>query len=181
MSQPVILLDRDGVINEDSDDYIKSASEFKPYPSSIQAISKLFHAGWQVAVISNQSGIGRGLFSEEELQSMHSKLAQELDKHGSSLANIFYCPHKPTDGCDCRKPATGLLRQAEQSLGVALAGSYMVGDSISDVEAALNHGCVPILVRTGKGRKTEQQLSEDPKLKSIAVYDDLAAVVEEIL
>lgn len=177
----IIILDRDGVINEDSEDYIKSADEFRCYPASIRAIARLCAAGWRAVVVSNQSGIGRGLFAEQDLFAMHAKLEKQLGDSGAALAGIFYCPHTPEDGCDCRKPGTGLLARAERSLGVDLKGSHFVGDRLSDLRAARNYDCVPVLVRTGKGLVTEDAISETGEWSGVSVYDDLAAVVDELL
>lgn len=180
---PLIILDRDGVINEDSDDYIKSLDEWQALPGSIAAIAQLSQAGFTIAVATNQSGLGRGLFTLDDLESMHERLRELVEASGGSIAGIFYCPHHPDDHCNCRKPNTGLFQAASEVLDEPLDGALVIGDSLRDLEAALACNCQPILVRTGKGTKTEQQLSEqaNPALGKIPVYDDLSSVVTQIL
>lgn len=157
-AQKVIVLDRDGVINFDSDDYIKSADEWLPIPGSIEAIARLKEAGYRVAIATNQSGIGRGYYSEDTLTSMHQKLRALLSEHtDQEIDLIVYCPHKPDEGCDCRKPKTGLLDEIESSLELSLSGHHLVGDSLKDLEVAQAKGMNPILVRTGKGTDTENK------------------------
>ncbi len=150
----LVILDRDGVINEDRDDYVKSLEEWLPIPGSLSAIARLSRAGYTVAVATNQSGLARGLFTEEDLMAMHQALFEAVAGEGGTLDAVFYCPHGPEEGCECRKPAPGLLYQIEQSLDIPLRDAIMVGDSLRDLEAAARAGCQPILVRTGKGEKT---------------------------
>ncbi len=175
----LIILDRDGVINEDSDDYIKSPEEFVPLPGSLEAIARLKRAGWTVAVATNQSGIGRGYYDEATLAAMHEKLARLLAAEGGSVDYIAWCPHTPDDGCDCRKPATGLYERIADHFGVSLAHVPVVGDSYRDLEAARRVGAQPILVRTGKGQRTLAGHAQD--LDGIPVHPDLAAVVDHLL
>ena len=132
----LIILDRDGVINEDSDDYIKSTDEFIPLPDSLEAIARLNHAGYTVMVATNQSGIARGLFSIDTLNAIHSKLRRELSTYGGRVDGIFFCPHGPDDHCDCRKPAPGLLYEIAERTGRSLEGVPAVGDSLRDIQAA---------------------------------------------
>lgn len=174
----LVILDRDGVINEDSDDYVKSADEWRPIPGSLEAIARLNHAGIAVTVATNQSGIGRGIFSMEDLNQMHAKLQRALSRLGGHVDGIFFCPHAPEAGCGCRKPAPGLLHAIGQRFGIPLIGVPVIGDSRCDVEAALAVGAMPILVRTGKGQRT---LQKDPQLAKHPVYPDLAAVVDRLL
>lgn len=174
----LVILDRDGVINQDSATYIKSPREWRPISGSLEAIARLNHAGYRVVVASNQSGIGRGLFSIETLHQIHDKMRAELLAAGGQVDAIFFCPHRPEDGCRCRKPRPGLLQDIAARLRVSLEGVPVVGDSARDLEAALAVGARPILVRTGKGADTERAR---PDLADIAVYDRLAAAVDALL
>jgi D-glycero-D-manno-heptose 1,7-bisphosphate phosphatase len=167
-----IFVDRDGVINEDSDAFIKTLTEWQPIPGSIEALAKLSQH-FQVIVITNQSGIARGLLTQETLAAMHAQLKEKVASLGGKITDIFYCPHGPDDGCDCRKPKPGLLLQAQQRYAIDLAKSWCVGDSYRDLEAGLAVGSKVALVRTGKGLKT---LAKYPKLTdTVPVFDDLRA------
>ncbi|MCE8017252.1 D-glycero-beta-D-manno-heptose 1,7-bisphosphate 7-phosphatase [Halomonas sp. MCCC 1A17488] len=175
----LVILDRDGVINVDSDAYIKSLAEWIPYPTSIEAIARLTHAGWHVAIATNQSGIARGYYDEATLAAMHAELERQVTAAGGKIAHIAYCPHGPDDGCACRKPLPGLLEEIRAALGLeSLAGSWMVGDSLRDLKAGEPLGCRPVLVRTGKGRRTE---AKGEGLDKTLVFDDLAAFVDWLL
>jgi len=174
----LIILDRDGVINEDSDAYIKSPEEFVPLPGSLEAIARLNQAGYRVAVATNQSGVARGLFDLDTLGRIHAKLGQGLAAVGGHIDAIAFCPHGPDDGCDCRKPKPGLLNELADRLGISLEGVPVVGDSLRDLRAAQEVGAEPILVRTGKGERT---VAAGEGLDEIPVYADLAAVVEALL
>ncbi|MFT4817128.1 MAG: D-glycero-D-manno-heptose 1,7-bisphosphate phosphatase [Pseudohongiellaceae bacterium] len=176
----IIVLDRDGVINHDSNDYIKSAEEFLPIDNSIFAIARLCAAGFKVVVATNQSGLARKYFDEEQLSEIHHLLCSMVEEAGGVIDGIFYCPHHPDEDCSCRKPRTGLLQQIEKELECRLQGCYFVGDSMKDLEAALAFDCNPILVRTGKGLITEQLLIESNDL-SVPTYDDLSTAVSHIL
>lgn len=177
----LIILDRDGVLNEDSDDYIKSVDEWIPLPGSAAAVGRLCKAGYTIAVATNQSGVARGYFSLETLQAMHEKMAALAAEHGGQFAHIAFCPHGPDDDCDCRKPLPGLIHQIEQALNVSADGCWMVGDSIRDLEAGVAAGCKPALVRTGKGAKSEAKLAATPGLESAPVFDDLSAFADFVL
>ncbi len=158
----LVILDRDGVINLDSDDYVKSLAEWIPYPAAIQSIANLSQAGWTVAVATNQSGIARGYYDEAILNSMHDELRRLVSEAGGKVAHIASCPHGPNDGCDCRKPLPGLLEQIRVALGMKdLEGSWMVGDSLRDLQAGEAVKAHSILVLTGKGRRT---LDNHPEL-----------------
>lgn len=174
----LLILDRDGVINQDSDDYVKSAAEWIPLPGSLAAIARANRAGYTVVVASNQSGIGRGLFDVAALDAMHDKMQQALAPLGGRVDRVFYCPHRPDAGCNCRKPRTGLLDQIAAHYGLSLSGVPMIGDSRKDLEAAVAAGAQPILVRTGKGAATESEL---PAGSAIPVYNDLASAVSALL
>ena len=184
-TQPLVILDRDGVINQDSDEFIKSAEEFVPIPGSLEAIARLNQAGYRVVVATNQSGVARGLLDLATLGSIHDKLRQQLAALGGRVDGIFFCPHGPTDGCDCRKPLPGLLRQIAEEFSTDLAGVPVIGDSLRDLQSAIAVGAKPILVRTGKGERSLASLAEasveDEKLKAAPVYQDLAAAVDALL
>ncbi len=151
---PLLILDRDGVINEDSPGYIKSPDEWIPIPGSLDAIARLKRAGFLIAVASNQSGIARGLFTADTLAQIHEKMLREITAAGGEIAGIFICPHGPGDDCDCRKPRPGLYRQAAAAFSRDLAGVPVIGDSLRDLDAAVAVGAQPILVLTGKGAAT---------------------------
>ncbi|APX91469.1 D-glycero-beta-D-manno-heptose-1,7-bisphosphate 7-phosphatase [Halomonas sp. 1513] len=179
----LIILDRDGVINRDSDDYVKSLEEFLPYPSAIHAIGRLCRAGWTVAVATNQSGIARGYYDHATLASMHEHLQSLVADAGGELAHLAYCPHSPADNCDCRKPLPGLLEQIRTALHMPdLKGSWMVGDSLRDLQAGESMGCRSVLVRTGKGERT---LAKHPELTSpeaqTQIFDDLSGFADWLL
>jgi D-glycero-D-manno-heptose 1,7-bisphosphate phosphatase len=166
-----VILDRDGVINHDSADFIKSPSEWHPITGSLDAIAALCHAGFAVLVLSNQSGIARGLLSQESLDAIHTRLHDELARRKASLAGVWICPHAPQDGCDCRKPKPGLFFKASKQLGFELKDTPAIGDSLRDLDAAAAAGARPVLVRTGNGRTTERSLGNS---HAIPVFDDLA-------
>jgi D-glycero-D-manno-heptose 1,7-bisphosphate phosphatase len=176
----LIILDRDGVINEDSDDYIKSPEEWIPIPGSLDAIARLNHAGYAVAIASNQSGISRGYFTLETLAAMSLKMNELLSQHGGRIDAMVFCPHGPKDGCDCRKPKPGMLIEIGNRFKTSLNNVLFVGDNINDIKAARAAGVKPVLVKTGKGEQTIAMLAEDD-LNNIAVYDDLDDVVNSLL
>jgi len=179
----LVILDRDGVINEDSDNYIKSVDEWIPLPGSIEAIARLSKAGFQVAVATNQSGLGRGYFRMEDLDAMHNKLRRLVTEAGGAIAAIHFCPHAPEDNCNCRKPQPGLLDAISTELGnINLEGVPVVGDSLRDLQAGIARGCEPLLVRTGKGRKSEEKLAgSTPPLQDAKIFDDLSAVADFLI
>jgi len=176
----LIILDRDGVINEDSDDYIKSAQEWVPIPGSIEAIAALSKAGYTIAIATNQSGISRHLFDEFDLAAMHQKMCELVEEQGGVISGVFFCPHGPDDGCECRKPAIGLLQQIESEFGTSVTGAPFVGDSAKDLLAAKLAGCVPVLVLTGKGTATRSECS-DSELAGVAIHTDLNAFKDALL
>jgi D-glycero-D-manno-heptose 1,7-bisphosphate phosphatase len=179
-SARLVILDRDGVINQDSNSYIKSPEEWVPIPGSIAAIARLSKAGFRIAVATNQSGLARGYFDEISLANMHSLLCDLVEEQGGQIDTICYCPHGPDEHCHCRKPAPGLLEQIARELDLPVAGAWYVGDSSKDMELALATACKPILVRTGKGAQTEAQLSAE-QLAGVTVVNDLAAAADLIL
>ena len=175
-----IVLDRDGVINQDSSSYIKNAEEWIPIRGSINAVARLHQANFRVIIASNQSGLARGYFDEAALARMHEKMNLLVGDAGGMISAVFYCPHSPDAGCSCRKPKTGLLQQAEIELDISLAGDYFVGDNLKDLQAACSFNMKPILVRTGNGRQTELSLSKEIKEKTLT-FNDLESAVNWIL
>ena len=175
----LVILDRDGVINRDSPEFVKNTDEWHPIPGSIEAIAKLSGAGYTVAVASNQSGLARGLFDRNALRAMHRKLRRLVAAEGGRIDRIVVCPHGPGDGCNCRKPAPGLLLRLARHYGTSLDGVPAVGDSLRDLEAAAAAGATPLLVLTGNGRKAAANLPTS--LRSTPVFDNLAAAADELL
>ena len=185
----LIILDRDGVINEDSELFIKNEQEWIALPGSIAAIAELSKAGFDVYIATNQSGLGRGLFSERDLEAMHGKLRRLVTEQGGQIAGIFYCPHAPDAGCDCRKPAPGLLWQIQTHAGRSVRGAPMIGDSLRDLEAGVAAGCKPILVKTGKGELTWQKIEREgiediegiPFKEDLLVFNNLAQATQALV
>lgn len=175
----LIILDRDGVINQDSDEFIKSADEFVPIPGSLEAIADLNHAGYTVVIATNQSGLARQYFDIDTLNKIHAKLHRQLKAFGGYIDAIFFCPHGPDDNCECRKPKAGMFQQIATRLNTPLNGVPAVGDSLRDLQAALAVGAQPILVRTGKGENTLADNNIDEM--AIPVFADLSAVVTDLL
>ena len=171
MHHRLVILDRDGVINEERLDYIRTVDQWRPLPGSLDAIASLCRAGLAVAVATNQSGVGRGYLTADELDAIHARMEAAVCDAGGKLAGVFHCPHTPEDRCRCRKPLPGLLEQIEATVGLPVAGEYMVGDSMRDLEAASAAGACPALVRTGFGAATEERLSPGG---AVPVFDDLA-------
>jgi len=174
----LIILDRDGVINEDSDNFIKSPEEFIPIKGSLSAIARLKQSNYSVVIATNQSGVGRGLFNIDMLNKIHEKLHRDLANLGVAVNAIFFCPHSPEDECDCRKPKPGMYYDISQRLNVELSSVISIGDSLRDIQAASLAGAFPVLVKTGKGKRT---IKKNVGLTNVPVYKDLSAVVDEIL
>jgi len=172
-----VILDRDGVINEDSDDYIKSPEEWIPLSGSLEAIAQLNRAGFRVAVLTNQAGVGRGLFDLATLERIHDKMHRQAAAFGGHIEAVFFCPHGPEDGCDCRKPRTGLYERFARQHNVDLHGVAAVGDSLRDIQAAQSVGAEPILVETGKGKRT---LRRNPNL-DVQTFVNLHEAAQYIL
>ncbi|MGG5288257.1 D-glycero-beta-D-manno-heptose 1,7-bisphosphate 7-phosphatase [Pseudomonas shirazensis] len=173
----LLILDRDGVINHDSDAYIKSLEEWIPIAGAIEAIAQLSKAGWTVAVATNQSGIARGYYSLDTLEAMHARLRELVAEQGGELGLVVYCPHGPDEGCACRKPKPGMLEAIAAHYQAELPGVWFVGDSKGDLEAALAVGAQPVLVKTGKGERT---LSKGVAASTL-IFDDLAAVARALI
>ena len=173
----LIILDRDGVINHDSDLFVKTPKEWTPIPGSLEAIAKLNQWGWRVVVATNQSGIGRGILSLDTLNAIHDKMVKSLAQAGGRIDAIFFCPHAAEDHCDCRKPKPGMLREIAKRFNTDLTGIPLVGDSLRDIQAGLAVGCTPYLVRTGKGEKTQHH----PDLPAnTPIFNNLAEVVNAL-
>lgn len=177
----LVILDRDGTLNEDSDDYIKSEAEWVPLPGALEAIAKLNHAGWHVVVASNQSGLGRGLFDVAALNAMHAKMHKLLALAGGRVEAIFYCPHAPDQGCNCRKPKPGLFEQIGERYGISLKGVPTVGDSARDIMAGAAVGCEPHLVLTGKGAALRGQALPDNFPPGTKVHENLLAFADHLV
>lgn len=174
----LVILDRDGVINDDSDQFIKSPEEWRPIPGSLEAIASLNQAGFRVVVASNQSGVGRGLLDMATLNAIHGKMLAQLARVGGRIEAIFFCPHTADSHCQCRKPKPGLLQEIALRFHADLKGVPVIGDSLRDLQAAYAAGAAPILVRTGKGRLT-LETAELPQ--GTRVFDDLAEAVRALL
>ncbi len=175
----LIILDRDGVINHDSDAFIKSPDEWVPIKGSLDAIARINQAGYRVAVATNQSCIARGLFDMPTLIAIHQKMHDAAQQVGAEIDAIFFCPHAAADNCDCRKPNAGMFHDIGKRFDISLRGGVAtVGDSLRDLQAGFIAGCVPYLVLTGKGKKTRAKGGLPP---GTLVYPDLAAVVDFLL
>jgi D-glycero-D-manno-heptose 1,7-bisphosphate phosphatase len=179
----LIVLDRDGTINIDRDDYVKSAHEWEPIPGALEAIARLNHAGWHTVIATNQSALGRGIFDMSSLNEMHAKMNSLLFKLGGRVDAVFFCPHSPTDDCDCRKPRPGLLRQIGERFGVDLKQVPIVGDSLRDLQAGAAVGCPLHLVRTGKfGAMSDDATAAALKyLPHTEIHEDLSEFAEFII
>ncbi len=173
----LVILDRDGVINYDSDAFIKTPDEWKPIPGSLEAIAHLTQAGYRVVVATNQSGIGRGLLDMGALNAINDKMCKAAIQAGGRIDAMFFCPHANTDNCNCRKPATGMFKEIADRFGVELNGVPAIGDSLRDLQTAAAVGAIPILVLTGKGKKTkaEGELPENTK-----IFPNLSAAVDAL-
>ncbi|WP_294771288.1 D-glycero-beta-D-manno-heptose 1,7-bisphosphate 7-phosphatase [uncultured Rhodoferax sp.] len=177
----LIILDRDGTINEDSAEFVKSPHEWQPLPGALEAIAKLNHAGWRVVVATNQSGLGRGLFDVVALNAMHAKMHTMLAAKGGKVDAIFYCPHAPDEQCRCRKPEPGLFEQIGERFGLELKGLPTVGDSARDLLAGAAVGCVPHLVLTGKAAAYRGRALPDTFPPGTMVHEDLAAFADYLV
>lgn len=174
----LVILDRDGVINFDSAQFIKSPEEWKPIPGSLEAIARLNQAGYRVVLATNQSGVGRGLFDMATLNAIHEKMYKLLSQYGGRIDALFYCPHAADSKCACRKPNSGMFEEIANRFNVDLKGVPAIGDSLRDLQAGAAMGCVPILVRTGKGEKT---LEAGNLPENTLVFADLSEAVKHLL
>jgi D-glycero-D-manno-heptose 1,7-bisphosphate phosphatase len=173
----LVILDRDGTINEDSDSHVKSVAEWRPIAGSLEAIARLTQAGFRIVVATNQSGIARGLFDTATLVSIHDTLQRGVAQAGGRIDAFFFCPHAADSSCQCRKPKPGMLIEIARRFNVSLADSYMVGDALRDVEAAAAAGARPVLVLTGKGQRTRDEGRLPPGTE---IYADLAAFARKL-
>ncbi|MCM1129231.1 MAG: D-glycero-beta-D-manno-heptose 1,7-bisphosphate 7-phosphatase [Alistipes senegalensis] len=174
----LIILDRDGVINQDSDSFIKSPEEWEPIPGSLEAIARLHRAGYRIVIATNQSGIGRGLFDIITLNAIHQKMHAAVRAAGGVIDSIFFCPHTASDNCDCRKPRQGMFNAIARRYDTSLEGIPAVGDSLRDLQAGFLAGCRPFLVMTGKGKTTNENGGLPPET---VLFDNLAAVTAYLL
>ena len=177
-SRGCVLLDRDGVINHDTPGfYVRTPAQWRPIDGSLEAIAALCGAGFAPVVVTNQSGLGRGFFSAEVLERIHARMNDAVASAGGRLEGIYHCPHKPDEGCGCRKPAAGLVRQMERALGYSALGAPLIGDKLSDLQLARNVGARPILVRTGYGARTLAELHDS----GVDVFADLAQAADALI
>lgn len=174
----LVVLDRDGVINEAREGVIKSADDFVPIEGSYEAISTLCQHDYRVVVITNQSGISRGLVTIDEVNALHERMHQSVASHGGRVDAILLCPHKPDDGCNCRKPRPGMLHDLMERLDIELNGVPLVGDSLRDVQTAMVVGATPVLVKTGHGERT---IEENKHLDNVEVFENLQEFVEQLI
>ena len=177
----VVILDRDGTINYDSDEYIKSPEEWRALPGALEAISRLNHAGYHVVIATNQSGLGRGLMDVAAVNAIHKRMIKQLAAVGGRVDAIFYCPHAPTDACTCRKPMPGLLEQIGERFGLDLQGVPFVGDTLNDMKAAEAAGCAPHLVFTGKSEELRGKPLPSVFPQGTSAHTDLNAFVDVLL
>jgi D-glycero-D-manno-heptose 1,7-bisphosphate phosphatase len=177
----LVILDRDGVINEDSEEFIKSPEQWEPIPGSLEAIARLCRSEYRVAIITNQSGIGRGLYSLDTMNKIHMRMFELMREKGGQVDALLFCPHTEAANCDCRKPKPGMFHELARRLKINLTGIPAVGDSLRDLEAAVSAGAQPVLVQTGKGRRTRERIEQDADLLlgKVPVYDDLASFVDD--
>ena len=180
MAAPAIFLDRDGVVNQDRPDYVKSWEEVLFLPGAVDVLARLAGAARPIVLVTNQSPIGRGILTVEQVEDLNRRIVDEVHARGGRIDAVYYCPHHPAAGCDCRKPRPGLLQRAAGELGLDLARSYLVGDAASDVQAALAVGATPILVLSGRGRDQRHLLGQAGQPLPL-ILPDLAAAVDHIL
>lgn len=176
-SKLLVLLDRDGVINADRSDYVKSVDEWIPLPGSIQAIRDISRIH-NIAVCTNQSAVGRGIISRSDVDAIHHSMGLSIDLPDLKSLAVYVCPHRPQENCDCRKPKPGLLEAAMSDFEAAPSSTYFVGDSLSDMVAASNARCVPVLVRTGNGHTTEPAVQD---VDNVLIFDDLRSFANFLL
>lgn len=183
MGMKLVILDRDGTINHERNDYVKTPEEWVPLPGAIEAIARLNHAGWHVVVATNQSGIGRGLFDMAAVNAMHAKMNQMLARQGGRVDAVFFCPHTPEDQCSCRKPLPGLFKMIGERFNTPLEGVPMVGDLPRDVLAAQSVGCEPHLVRTGHAaHMADTDLVElRRQVPDLTIHPDLSAFADFLI
>lgn len=177
----LVILDRDGVINRDSNDFIKSPEEWIPIPGSLEAIARLCRAEFRIVIITNQSGIARGILTLDTLNRIHTRMLEHIHQKGGEIDAIMICPHGPDDKCECRKPKPGMFLELAQRLKINLSGVPAVGDSLRDVEAARAAKALPVLVKTGNGRQSAKLLADNEDLSDVSVFEDLADFANDLL
>lgn len=179
----LVILDRDGTINEDRDDFVKSADEWVPISGALEAIARLNHAGWHTVIATNQSGLARGLLDMAALNAIHTRMNRELAACGGRIDAVFFCPHAPGDGCACRKPLPGLFTMIGERYGLDLHAAHAVGDSLRDLQAGAAAGCAPHFVRTGKGAALDDAAWAElsARVPGAVVHADLAAFAQHLL
>ena len=178
----LVILDRDGTINEDRDDYVKSPAEWVPIPGSLEAIARLNHAGWHTVIATNQSGLGRGLFDISALNAIHARMNRELAEVGGRIDAVFFCPHVPDDGCACRKPLPGLFTMIGERYGVSLRETYAVGDSLRDLQAgAAASSAAPLPVRTRCGAQPAALRALVREVPHATIHPDLASFAQQLI
>jgi len=180
----LIILDRDGVINHDSDDYIKSVEEWRPIDGSLEAIARLCRAEYRVVIATNQSAVGRGLIDMDQLNHIHKHMLDQIHEKGGEIDAIFFCPHTPEDECDCRKPKPGMLLRIAERSNNSLEGVPMVGDSSRDLLAAQAAGAFPVLVLSGKNEfdlQPGEKISSDNRFSSVSTFSNLASFADALL
>lgn len=180
-STRLVILDRDGTLNHDRDDYVKSALEWEPLPGALEAVARLNHAGWHVVVATNQSGLGRGLFDMAALNAMHEKMHRALAAVGGRIDAVFFCPHTPEDRCLCRKPLPGLFEQISERMALSLQGVPAAGDSLRDLTAARSAGCQPHLLLTGKSAGLSAAQVQPAMPAGTLVHADLSALADHLI
>lgn len=178
--RPAVFLDRDGVLNENRADYVRSWEQVVILPGVFEAMQRLAASPFVVVVVTNQSAVGRGLLTEETLAAIHQGIVREVQQAGGRIDAVYACPHRPEDGCTCRKPQPGMLLQAAQDLDIDLERSYLVGDAVSDMEAAVAAGSHPVMVRTGRGARQQAGLS-GAGLAHVPVLANLSAAVARVI
>lgn len=178
MSLKVVFLDRDGVINRNRDDYVKTIDEFEFLPGALEGLVKLKEAGCKVVIVSNQAGVGRGLISQDELERITNTMLTKIELNGGEIAGVYYCVHRKDEGCGCRKPEPGLFLKAREELGLDSASSFLIGDTESDICAGYRAGCTTILVLTGKSSASDV---DNWQYKPDYIADDLPSAVEWII
>lgn len=175
----LILLDRDGVINTDAPNHVRSPEEWHPLSGSLEAISELKKNNYNVAIVTNQSGIGRGYFTKETLKAIHNKMRKALSKFNCEVDQFFYCPHHPDENCPCRKPKPGMILKALKHFNVQKEETIFIGDSLRDIKAAIAANCKPVLVLTGNGKETLKSYKNE--LTNVSIFEDLASFVKDFL
>ena len=176
----LVVLDRDGTLNEEPEDFLRGPDDWRPLPGALEAVARLNHAGWRVVIASNQSGLGRGLFDVATLNDIHARMHRELTLAGARVEAVFFCPHAPEDACDCRKPAPGLFLQIAQRFGVPASHLVAVGDSVHDAQAAAAAGCETHLVLTGKSLRYRHGPLPAGLPAGVTVHADLSAFADAL-